>query len=280
MGKKDKVWFITGCSTGFGRELAKKTIEAGYKVVVTARNKAKIDDLVSNSQGNAIALTLDVTDKSQVSDAVKKALEKFGRIDVLVNNAGIGYFSSAEESIEKETRRMFEINFWGLMDVTMQVLPYMRKQRAGHILNFSSIGGLKSFPTLGYYNATKYAVEGISEALVQELEPFGIEVTLVEPSGFRTDWAGRSSIKTQISIEDYRGTIVEQGLAAASQGGGQEPGDPVKAAQAIIDVVESKKPPRHLLLGKGAYEGAYGKIEALKRDFEAWKDTTLGADYE
>jgi NADP-dependent 3-hydroxy acid dehydrogenase YdfG len=280
VGSKDKVWFITGCSTGFGRELAKKTIEAGYKVVVTARNKAKIEGLVSNSQKNAIALTLDVTDKSQVSDAVKKALEKFGRIDVLVNNAGIGYFSSAEESIEKETRRMFEINFWGLMDVTTQVLPYMRKQRSGHILNFSSIGGLKSFPTLGYYNATKYAVEGISEALVQELEPFGIEVTLVEPSGFRTDWAGRSSIKTQTSIEDYRGTIVEQRLAAASQGGGQEAGDPVKAAQALIDVVESKDPPRHLLLGKMAYEGAYGKIEALKKDFEAWKGTTLGADYE
>lgn len=280
MGNKDKVWFITGCSTGFGRELAKKTIEAGYKVAVTARNKAKIEDLVLNAQENAIALTLDVTDKSQVSDAVKKALAKFGRIDVLVNNAGIGYFSSAEESIEKETRRMFEINFWGLMDVTMQVLPYMRKQKSGHILNFSSIGGLKSFPTLGYYNATKYAVEGISETLVQELEPFGIEVTLVEPSGFRTDWAGRSSIKTQVSIEDYRGTIADQWLMAASQGGGQEAGDPVKAAQAIIDVVESKEPPHHLLLGKGAYEGAYDKIKALRKDFETWKDTTLGADYE
>lgn len=280
MGNKDKVWFITGCSTGFGRELAKKTIEAGYKVVVTARNKAKIEDLVSNSRENAIALTLDVTDKSQVSDAVKKALEKFGRIDVLVNNAGIGYFSSVEESVEKETRWMFEINFWGLMDVTTKVLPYMRKQKAGHIINFSSIGGLMSFPALGYYNATKYAVEGISETLVQELEPFGIEVTLVEPSGFRTDWAGRSSVKTPITIEDYKGTIVGKRLDAASQGGGQEAGDPVKAAQAIIDVVESKEPPRHLLLGKGAYKGAYDKIEALKKDFEAWKDTTFGADYE
>lgn len=279
MCDQDKVWFITGCSTGFGRELAKKTIEAGYKVAVTARNKAQIEGLVSGRK-NAIALPLDVTDKSQVIDAVKKAVKKFGRIDVLVNNAGIGYFGSVEESVESETRRMFEINFWGLMDVTTQILPYMRKQRAGHIINFSSIGGLKSFPVLGYYNATKYAVEGISEALAQELEPFDVKVTLVEPSAFRTDWAGRSSLKTQIAIEDYRGTIVEKRLKAAAQGGGQEAGDPGKAAQTIISVVESKEPPSHLLLGRAAYEGAYGKIEALQKDFEAWKDKTLGADYE
>jgi NADP-dependent 3-hydroxy acid dehydrogenase YdfG len=276
----NKIWLITGCSTGFGRELAKKTIEAGYNVVVTARNKAEIEDVISGNRENAIALTLDVTDKSQVRDAVKKAVEKFGRIDVLVNNAGIGYFSSAEESVEKEARRMFEINFWGLMDVTTQVLPYMRKQKSGHIINFSSIGGLTSFPTLGYYNATKYAVEGISEAMLQELDPFGIKITLVEPSGFRTDWAGRSSAKTQTGIEDYKGTIVEQRLEAALQGGGQEAGDPVKAAQALIDVVESKEPPLHLLLGKMAYNAANLKIDALKKDFEAWKGTTLGADYE
>ena len=276
----NKVWFITGCSTGFGRELAKKTIEAGYNVVVTARNKAKIEDLVSDNGENAIALTLDVTDKAQVRDAVKQAVEKFGRIDVLVNNAGIGYFSSAEESVEKEVRDMFEINFWGLMDVTTQVLPYMRKQKSGHILNFSSIGGLTSFPTLGYYNASKYAVEGISESMWQELAPFGIKVTLVEPSGFRTDWSGRSSVKTQTSIDDYKGTIVEQRLKGVAQSAGQEAGDPVKAAQALIDVVESKESPNHLLLGKMAYDAAYLKIEALKKDFEAWKETTLGADYE
>ena len=284
MSSKDKVWFITGCSTGFGRELAKKTIASGYKVVVTARDKTKIEDLVANSNGNAIALTLDVTDKAQVNEAVKKAVEKFGCIDVLVNNAGIGYFSSAEESVEKETRKMFEINFWGLMDVTTKVLPYMRTQRSGHIINVSSVGGLASHPALGYYHATKYALEGISETLVQELAPFGIKVTLIEPSAFRTDWAGRSSIKTQPAIQDYKetiaGTVVAGRIAAEAKGGGQEEGDPVKAAQAIIDVVESAEPPLRLLLGKMAYQDAHRKIDILKKDFEAWKETTLGAEYE
>lgn len=279
MVSQEKVWFITGCSTGFGREVARTTIAAGYRVVATARDKAKIEDLVTNKE-NALALTLDVTDNVQVSEAVKAAVEKFGRIDVLVNNAGIGYFSSVEESIEIEIRKMFEINFWGLMSVTTQVLPYMRKQRSGHIINFSSIGGLMSFPTLGYYNATKYAVEGISETLVQELAPFGIKVTLIEPGGFRTDWSGRSSVKTQTAIEDYKETIVGQRLAAAAQGGGHEAGDPVKAAQALIEVVESEEPPMHLLLGKDAYEWIFNKIDALKKDFEAWKVTSLGTDFE
>ena len=173
MINKENVWFITGCSTGFGREIAKKVIAAGYKVAVTARNKSKIEDLIVNNEENALALILDVTDKSQVREAVTKTVERFGRIDVLVNNAGIGYFSSVEESIEEKTRRMFEINFWGLMDVTNTVLPYMRNQKSGHIINFSSIGGLTSFPTLGYYHATKYAVEGISESSCSRSFSFG-----------------------------------------------------------------------------------------------------------
>ena len=284
MSGKEKVWLITGCSTGFGRALAQKTIASGYKVAVTARDETKIEGLVADSPENAIALTLDVTDKAQISDAVKKAVEKFGRIDVLVNNAGIGYFSSVEESNEQETRKMFEINFWGLLDVTTKVLPYMRKQRSGHIINFSSIGGLTSYPALGHYNASKYAVEGISETLVQELAPFGIKVTLIEPSAFRTDWAGRSSIKTQPAIQDYKetivGTVVEGRVMAETKGCGQEEGDPAKAAQAVIDVAESAEPPLRLLLGEMAYQDAYRKIDALKKDFEAWKETTLGAEYE
>lgn len=279
MINKENVWFITGCSTGFGREIAKKVIAAGYKVAVTARNKSKIEDLIVNNEENALALILDVTDKSQVRDAVTQTVEKFGRIDVLVNNAGIGYFSSVEESIEEQTRRMFEINFWGLMDVTNTVLPYMRNQKSGHIINFSSIAGLTSSPTLGYYNATKYAVEGISESLVQEVSPLGIKVTLIEPSGFRTDWYGRSSVKTELTIEDYTGTVVDKMLKMVDQKSGQEKGDPEKAAQALIAVVESENPPYHLLLGKRAYQAAYYKIDRLKKDFEEWKEITINADF-
>lgn len=279
MINKENVWFITGCSTGFGREIAKKVIAAGYKVAVTARNKSKIKDLIVNNEENALALILDVTDKSQVREAVKQTVEKFGRIDILVNNAGIGYFSSVEESIEEQTRRMFEINFWGLMDVTNTVLPYMRNQKSGHIINFSSIAGLTSSPTLGYYNATKYAVEGISESLVQEVSPLGIKVTLIEPSGFRTDWYGRSSVKTELTIEDYKGTVVDKMLKMVDQKSGQEKGDPEKAAQALIAVVESENPPYHLLLGKRAYQAAYYKIDRLKKDFEEWKEITINADF-
>ena len=279
MINKENVWFITGCSTGFGREIAKKAIAAGYKVAVTARNKSKIEDLIVNNEENALALILDVTDKSQVREAVTQTVEKFGRIDVLVNNAGIGYFSSVEESIEEQTRRMFEINFWGLMDVTNTVLPYMRNQKSGHIINFSSIAGLTSSPTLGYYNATKYAVEGISESLVQEVSPLGIKVTLIEPSGFRTDWYGRSSVKTELTIKDYKGTVVDKMLKMVDQKSGQEKGDPEKAAQALIAVVESENPPYHLLLGKRAYQAAYCKIDRLKKDFEEWKEITINADF-
>ncbi|WP_354005734.1 SDR family NAD(P)-dependent oxidoreductase [Paenibacillus polymyxa] len=158
---------------------------------------------------------------------------------VLVNNAGIGYFSSVEESVEEETRKMFEINFWGLMHITNTVLPYMRSQKSGHIINFSSIGGLTSFPTLGYYHATKYAVEGISESLAQELAPFNIYVTLMEPSSFRTDWGGRSSAKTETSIPELKESIVGHMLQGIQLGAGQEAGDPVKAAEAVIKVVET-----------------------------------------
>jgi NADP-dependent 3-hydroxy acid dehydrogenase YdfG len=195
------VWFITGCSTGFGRELAKYVLERGYRTVVTARQPDEVKDLAA--KGEALVLKLDVTDQGQIDAAIKAAEKKFGRIDVLVNNAGIGYFAAVEESEEKEVRRMFEINVFGLSRMIHAVLPGMRKRRKGFIINFSSIGGLRSFPSLGYYNATKFAVEGLSEALWQEVEPLGIKVMLVEPSGFRTDWAGRSANESKRQIDDY-----------------------------------------------------------------------------
>ncbi len=280
MSLQHKVWLITGCSTGFGRHIAKQAIEAGYKVIVTARKVEQIQDLTSGNEENTLALPLDVTNHEQIISAVKQAIEKFGRIDVLVNNAGIGYFSSVEESVEEETRRMFEINFWGLMHMTNAVLPYMRAQKSGHIINFSSIGGLTSFPTLGYYHATKYAVEGISESLAKELTPFNIAVTLIEPSGFRTDWGGRSSVKTDTQIPEMKETVVGQMLQGVQLNSGQESGDPVKAAAAVIKVVETSNPPLRILLGKAAYQAATHKFTSALENIEEWKEITIDADYE
>ena len=201
-----KVWFITGCSTGFGRELSKQLLENGYRVAVTARNVEQVQDLVEINNENAIALELDVTDKKQVTDAIAKAEAHFGRIDVLVNNAGFGYFGAIEESDEREVRAMFEANFWGLSEITRAVLPKMRERKSGTIVNISSIGGFVGFPGVGYYNATKFAVNGFSEALQKELKPLGIDVIIVEPSGFRTDWAGRSANDATKEIDDYAET--------------------------------------------------------------------------
>lgn len=219
------VWFITGCSTGFGRELAKHVLELGYRVAVTARKPNEVKDLAA--MGEALVLKLDVTHQGQINAAIKAAEKKFGRIDVLVNNAGIGYFAAVEESEDKEVRRMFEINFFGLSQMIHAALPGMRKRRSGFIVNFSSIGGLRSFPAVGYYNATKFAVEGLSEALWQEVEPLGIKVMLVEPSGFRTDWAGRSADESKKQIADYAPTAGAW-RKQVRKISGEQAGDPVE----------------------------------------------------
>jgi NAD(P)-dependent dehydrogenase (short-subunit alcohol dehydrogenase family) len=270
------VWFITGCSTGFGRELAMHLLERGYPTVVTARNPDDISDLAGVR--NALALKLDVTDQGQVDKAVKVAEEKLGRIDVLVNNAGIGYFAAVEESEEEQVRRMFEINVFGLNRMIQAILPGMRKQRKGFIINFSSIGGLCSFPALGHYNATKFAVEGLSGALSQEVEPLGINVMLVEPSGFRTDWAGRSANESKLVIDDYAATAgaTRRQLRAVS---GKQAGDPMRAVHAILQAVESPNPPHHLLLGNDAYDAAMAKLEELRTEFSAWEAVSRGADF-
>ncbi|MEJ7830487.1 MAG: oxidoreductase, partial [Segetibacter sp.] len=243
-----KVWLITGCSTGFGRELATNALEAGHKVVVTARNPKDIRDIVSKFADASIAVKLDVTNPEDIKSSVQQSMEKFGRIDVLVNNAGIGYFGAIEESEEDEVRRMFEINFFGLANMTKEVLPIMRKQKSGHIVNIASIGGLVSFPAVGFYNATKYAVDGLSESLAKETKPLGIKVTVIAPSGFRTDWAGRSANNSKIVIEDYA-TTAGQNRNNIRGISGNQPGDPVRAAKAIIKAVESENPPMRLLLG-------------------------------
>ena len=270
------VWFITGCSTGFGRELASHVLELGYRTVVTARNPTDVKDLAA--KGEALVLKLDVTDPIQIDAAIKAAEKQFGRIDVLVNNAGIGYFAAVEEGEEKEVRRMFEINVFGLSRMIQAVLPGMRQRRKGCIVNLSSIGGLCGFPALAFYNATKFAVEGLSEALWQEVEPLGIKVMLVEPSGFRTDWAGRSANESKRRIEDYAKTAGEWRSEIRADSG-QQPGDPVRAAQAIVKAVESPQPPHRLLLGNNAYEGATAKLKALGKEFKAWEAVSRGADF-
>ena len=272
------VWFITGCSTGFGKELVSLLLGQGYRVVATARDVGKLTELVRGHEGSALATALDVTDKASVHAAVKAAEAKFGQIDVLVNNAGYGYLAAIEEGEDAPVRQMFETNVFGLVEVTKAVLPGMRKRRTGCVVNLSSIGGLISFAATGYYHATKFAVEGLSGSLALELAPLGIKVMVVEPGPFRTDFAGRSIGASKTEIADYAGTAGERRKQTFARAGKQQ-GDPVRAAQAIIDAVNSAETPAHLLLGKMALELARKDIEAKMIAFDKWESVTLGADY-
>lgn len=272
------VWFITGCSTGFGKELASLVLARGWNVVATARKPEQLQDIVSGHEQNALALQLDVAEPNQVKAAVAQGIERFGRIDVLVNNAGYGYLAAVEEGEDEPVRALFETNFFGLVELTKAVLPGMRQQRSGTVVNISSIGGLTSFAATGYYHAAKYAVEGISESLAIELAPLGIKVLIVEPGPFRTDWAGRSLLESKTVIADYDSTAGERRRQSRARSG-QQQGDPVRGAEAIIKAVESGNPPLHLLLGKPAMELAEKKLDALRKDFDNWRDTSLGADY-
>jgi NAD(P)-dependent dehydrogenase (short-subunit alcohol dehydrogenase family) len=272
------VWFITGCSTGFGRELAKLVLDRGYHAVITARDPSKIQDLTAGHEGRALALKLDVTDKAEVAEAVQKAETSFGSIDVLVNNAGYGYVGAFEESDEGEVRTLMETNFFGLARMIHQVLPGMRRRRRGNIVNISSIGGLVGFPGVGYYNAAKFAVEGLSESLSKEVAPLGIKVLVVEPGPFRTDWAGRSLKRSSRQIPEYAetaGAFRER----ITEGSGKQAGDPVRACAAIIKALNSDNMPLHLVLGQRALDTARSKVELLRGELDAWEETSLGADY-
>ena len=273
----EKVWLITGCSTGFGRELAKFVLSQGFKAAVAARNTDDVKDIIKGHESNAISIKLDVTKKDEIKNAVEKTIQKFGRIDVLVNNAGIGYFGAIEESEDAAVRNMFDINVFGLANMIQETLPVMRAQKSGHIVNIASIGGLVGFPAVGFYNATKFAVDGLSESLAKEVAPLGIKVTIVAPSGFRTDWAGRSANNSPVVIEDYATTAGKNKSDIRGYSGNQ-PGDPARAAQAIVKAVEAENPPLRLLLGAGALKGARIKLEQLKTDFDTWEETTLWAD--
>jgi len=270
------VWFITGCSTGFGMELAKQAIELGYRTVVTARDPSKLEGFAAAD--HVLLLALDVTQPDQVEAAIRATEARFGRIDVLVNNAGIGYFAAVEESEEDEVRKMFDVNVFGTGRMIWAVLPGMRQRRSGCIVNLSSLAGLRGFPALGYYNASKFAVEGLSAALRLEIEPLGLQLMVVEPSGFRTDWAGRSANESKLQIDDYHATAGKV-RAAVRASSGQQPGDPVRAAAAIIKAVASGQPPHHLLLGNDAFEGAMARLEHLRQDFAAGEAVARAADF-
>jgi NAD(P)-dependent dehydrogenase (short-subunit alcohol dehydrogenase family) len=270
------VWFITGCSTGFGLEIAKQAIERGYRTVMTARDPAAL--AAYSATDNVLVLKLDVTQPDDISAAVLATEARFGAIGVLVNNAGIGYFAAIEEGEDLEVRKMFEVNVFGLNRMIQAVLPSMRHRRSGCIVNVSSIGGLRSFPSVGHYTATKFAVEGLSEALWQEVEPLGVKVMVVKPSGFRTDWAGRSANDSAVQIDDYMATAgVARNRVRASSG--KQPGDPVRAAKAIVSAVASGEPPHHLLLGNDAFDGAMAKLDQLRKDFMAGEAVARGADF-
>ncbi len=278
MNRSNPVWLITGCSTGFGRELAKLVLARGWRAVVTARNPAQLTDIAEGHAESALVLPLDVTQRAQIDHVVAEAKRRFGRIDVLVNNAGYGYLAAIEEGEDDAVRAMFETNVFGLIDMTKAVLPIMREQRSGLIVNVSSIGGLTSFAATGYYHGTKYAVEGISESLATEVKPLGIDVLIVEPGPFRTNWAGPSIKQSATRIDAYAETAGERRKQTEARSGHQA-GDPVRAAQAIIDAALSEAPPLRLLLGKMALELARKKLDFMRTDFDAWEATTLGADF-
>jgi NAD(P)-dependent dehydrogenase (short-subunit alcohol dehydrogenase family) len=270
------VWFITGCSTGFGLELARQAVEHGHRTVLTARHPAKLEGYGAND--NVLVLQLDVTQPAQVAAAVQAAEARFGAIDVLVNNAGIGYFAAIEEGEPAEVRKMFEVNVFGLTAMVQAVLPGMRQRRSGCIVNLSSLAGLRGMPALGQYNATKFAVEGLSEALRREVAEMGIQVMVVEPSGFRTDWAGRSAQESKHQIDDYMATA-GQVRTQVRESSGHQPGDPVRAARAILQAVGSGNPPHHLLLGNDAFDGAMAKVDELRRHFAAGEAVARAADF-
>jgi NAD(P)-dependent dehydrogenase (short-subunit alcohol dehydrogenase family) len=272
------VWFITGCSRGFGRELAKLVLERGWCAVLTARNKTHVADLAERAIDRTLALDLDITDAAQIKAAVIAAEARFGRIDVLVNNAGYGYQASIEEGDDAQIRAQFEANVFGLFAMTRAVLPGMRARRKGHILNISSVAGLIGYPGSGYYAASKHAVEGWSDALAAEGKPLGIKVTCIEPGPFRTDWAGSSLRQTESQLADYADTAGAR-IKSTAHNSGHQPGDPTRAAQAMIKITECESPPRHLVLGAWGVDAVEKRLQEKLAEITAWRETGIATDF-
>ncbi len=272
------VWFITGCSTGLGRALAERVLLNGQRCVVTARDVAQVADIVAKYPDTALALALDVTDARQREDALARAEKAFGGIDVLVNNAGHGYSAAVEEGEDEPIRSMFETNFFALAAMTRLALPAMRSRRSGYIVNISSIGGLVGNPASGYYNATKFAVEGLSQALAKEVGPLGVRVMIVEPGPFRTDFQGRSMTSASTPIDAYAQTAGAR-KAQLRASSGKQAGDPVRAADAIIKAVEAPDPPLHLVLGNNAVQRMREALHETLRSVDEWETVSVSADF-
>lgn len=273
--QKSRVWFITGASTGFGRKLAEAVLAKGDRVAATARREETVADLVKQYPDHARAIRLDVTDLAQVKASVQAAIGAFGRIDVLVNNAGYGLVGTVEEVSDAQIRHQFETNLFGLLNVTRAVLPLLREQKSGHILNVTSLGGQVSFPTFGMYHGTKYAIEGISESLAQEVAPFGIKVTIVEPGGFKTDFGTRSLARAE-RIPAYQ-PVYETLLKAFESA---VYGDPARAVQAMIQVVEAAEPPLRLALGADALHVIRAKLNSELEEYKRWESVTVATAFD
>jgi NAD(P)-dependent dehydrogenase (short-subunit alcohol dehydrogenase family) len=275
---QNRIWLITGTSGGIGNELVRAVLERGDSVIATSRNPQKVTAMFKEATDRLLAIPMDLRDPEQIDRAARAAIARFGRIDVLVNNAGYGFIGAVEEANEEEIAKVHETNVFGLLRVLRAVLPHFRERRNGHIVNLSSIGGFVCLPGFGIYNSTKFAVEGISEALASEVAPLGIRVTIVEPGPFRTEFLAGSLALAGKILPDYAPTAGVTRAGATTRNGSQ-PGDPARAAAAIIKAVTSDNPPLHLLLGRLAYDHATTKLDHLRRDFEAWREVTLDADF-
>jgi len=264
----EKVWFITGTSRGFGREWAIAALERGDKVAATARNTATLDDLIEKYGNALLPIRLDVTDRGADFTAVRQAHDHFGRLDVVVNNAGYGQFGFIEELSEQEARDQIETNVFGALWITQAALPYLRKQRSGHIIQVSSIGGISAFPLVGIYHASKWALEGFSQALAQEVAPFGVHVTLIEPGGFDTDWGGASA-KHADPMPAY--DEVRAAVDAVRRQRWAKPGDHTASAAALLKVVDADEPPLRVFFGESPLELAKADYESRLRTWEEWQ---------
>lgn len=279
MNNTNKVWLITGSSTGLGRALAQAVLERGYRLVATARQPEQLKELSERYPNRVTSIALDVTHLESIQQAVEAALNAYGRIDVLVNNAGYATLGAIEEVSDEDIKRQFDTNLFGALNVTRAVLPTMREQRSGHILNISSVGGVVSIAGIGIYNATKFALEGISEALAQEVRSLGINVTIIEPGDFRTDVKGRSLVVPEHTLSDYAETSGKM-IQRIQASNGKQLGDPDKAAAAMIRVIESEDPPLRLALGEDAVNMITQKLASMKAELEAWKAVSMNTALE
>lgn len=279
MNTSNRIWLITGVSGGLGRALAKEAALQGEIVYGTLRKPEQIAAFNELVPGKTLGIQLDVNDHEQIKSVVEQIITQSGRLDVLVNNAGYGLFGAIEELSMEEARMQMETNFFAVLAMTQAVLPILRKQRSGHILQISSMSGLRANSGTGLYNASKFALEGMSEALALELQPLNIRLTLVEPGPFRTDWAGSSSVSAKNKIEDYELSSGAR-LRLLQSTSGKQPGDPAKAAKAILMVVNSEHPPLRLLLGKVALDAVRDKFKTVEEEFSKWEEISLGTSFE